>query len=164
MMILWSHSLCVSFSCWRLFLYLHTNSSRWALALPPGLSLSLSLSVGGLIADWLVSFGWRMSLVPAQVRCLYTGVMDSVAADTTHISLSCPVPWGWTVIAHLHTAMATPYMAQEEWLIARLWGNAFCFPVKVLFTFCFTVQDVTARLCFLQRRYWSQFTQMSGTS
>lgn len=107
----------------------------------------------------VVSFGCSMSPVPAQAWCLHTGVMDSVAADTAHISLSCPVPWGWTVIVRLHTAMATPYMAQKEWLITWLWGNAL-FSSEVCFVFHCTAWDMTARVWVLLLWYCSRFSQM----
>lgn len=127
-----------SFTCSLLFLFLHTNTSTWALSPshPVTLSHPLSLSECRMfnsrlrVAGRVVSFGWSVSPVPTQAYCLHTGVMDSVAADTAHISPSCPVPWGWTIIAHHRTAMVTPYMARKEWLITWLRGSAFCFPMK----------------------------------
>lgn len=96
------------------------------------LSLSLPLSSNRMLS-WeagravVFFFGWGSSPVPAQAHCLHSGVMDPAAADTSHISASCPVPWGRTIIVRLRTAMATPYMARRGWLITCLLENTALF-------------------------------------
>lgn len=54
----------------------------------------------------MVSFGCGTNGVSARAPCLLSGVMDSVAADTVPISLSCPAPWGQKLMARLHAAAA----------------------------------------------------------
>lgn len=142
-----------SFPCFSLFLlYVLTSPlifthkyfymSSLSLALFPSHSVTLShpppltLSECRLFNSRLrvVSLGCSMSPVPAQAYCLHTGVMDSGAADTAHISPPCPVPWGWTIIVRLCTAMATPHMAQKGMTHQSTVGRRFLFSSKVCFT------------------------------
>lgn len=141
-----------SFPCFSLFLFTcslhplfsHTSTSTSALSLslspshsvtlphPPPLTLSECRLFNSRLR--VVSLGCSMSPVPAQAHCLHTGVMDSGAADTAHISPPVPVPWGWTIIVRLCTAMATPHMAQKEMTHQSTVGKCFLFSSKVCFT------------------------------
>ncbi len=146
--------------------YFYTQILPHELSLPPTLSPSLtrSLSECRMFNSRLRVAGRVVSLspVPTQAYCLHTGVMDSVAADTAHISLSCPVPWRWTIIARHRTAMVTPYMAQKEWLITRLRGNAFCFPMK--FASLLSARHVKwltdVRFSWEERRHWKYWYRL----
>lgn len=105
-------------------LFLLTNT-YCSLSLPPCRPLSHSFSDSECLWEWcLLAGGWTLSrsvlsCLNTQAHCLHTGVMDSVATDTTHISLSSSVLGGWTIIAHICTAMVntihgTKRMAQNS--------------------------------------------------
>lgn len=107
--------------------FIHKYISTCSLSLPPCHPLSRMFNRRLRVAGKVVSFGLGMSpvlfcpLLSERTRhCLHTGVMDSVAADTAHISLSCPVLQGWTSNSPGNAIHGT-----KEWLIAWLWGTVF---------------------------------------